>query len=176
MLRGPYRAGPWPGLTLSGAAVLLGAALLVGIGQILIGPPRSALPDLPAIGVTSLFPIAIAMRAIQMPGVASAACGAYLLPRTTLSLLQPGLDVPPLLLPSAVVFDVAVWLLPIKQGRAAAGGALYGLTLAVVQPPFAILLGGDTVLWSGTSLVLAGAATVLACAAIAPISGPGTAR
>jgi hypothetical protein len=163
-------------LTASGAGVLLGGALLLGVGQILIGTPRSALPDLPVLGVTALFPVAIAMRMIQTPGVASAVCGAYLLPRTLLSLVQPGLELPPLLLAPALAFDAAWWLLPITRRREAIAGACFGLTLAVVEPSWAIFLGGDPALWSGTNVLLAGAATVLACALVAPVSAPGTAR
>jgi hypothetical protein len=176
MLQGPYRAGPWPGLTASGARVLFGGALLLGIGQILIGSPRSALPDLPVLGVTALFPIAIAMRMIRAPGVGSAVCGAYLLPRTLLSLFQPGLELPPLLLAPALAFDAAWLLPPTTRMRAAIAGGLFGLLLAVVEPPFAIFLGGDPALWSGASTLVAGAATVVACAVVAPISDPGTAR
>ena len=37
-LRGPYRAGPWPGLTPAGAGVLLGCALLLAGGQLIVAP------------------------------------------------------------------------------------------------------------------------------------------
>jgi hypothetical protein len=175
MLRGPYRAGPWPGLTASGATIVLACAVLLGVGQALVGPLRSALPDLPLVGVTALLPMAIAVRAIQTAGVASAVCGAYLLPRTLLSLLQPGLELPPLLLAPALAFDVALWLIPITRGRAAIAGGAYGVILSLVQPPFAIIIGGDPALWSGANLLLASAATIAACAVVAPVSVPGTA-
>jgi hypothetical protein len=174
MLEGPYRAGPWPGLTARGAAILLGCALLLAIGQVLIGPIRGALPDLPVLAVTTLFPLAIATRIVQAPGAASATCGAYLLPRTLLSLIQPAVPLPPLLLVPALAFDVAVWLRPLTRGRAAMGGAAYGLTLCLAEPPFAILLGGEPGLWSGVNLLVAGVASVLVCAAVAPVSVRGT--
>jgi hypothetical protein len=47
---------------------------------------------------------------VRMPGAASAVSGAYLLPRTLLSVIDPGLPLPPLLLIPAMVFDVLVWL------------------------------------------------------------------
>ena len=60
--------------------------------------------------------------------------------------------------------------------REAIAGACFGLTLAMVEPSWAIFLGGDPALWSGTNVLLAGAATVLACALVAPVSAQGTAR
>src|SRR5260370_32640221 len=107
---GPYRLGPWPGLTPRGAGVLIGCALLIGLAQTLLGPPGTAVPDLPLLGLTALLPMALATRIVRAPGAASAACGAYLMPRALLSLAQPGLELPPLLLVPAVAFDLALWL------------------------------------------------------------------
>jgi hypothetical protein len=177
--KGPYRVGPWPGLTLRGAGVLLGCALLLALGQLLIGAPRTAVPDLPVLGLTALLPAAIAIRIVQTPGAASAVTAAYLLPRTLLSLMQPGLDLPPLLLVPALAFDFALWLrardVAVTRGQSAFAGAVYGLMLTLVEPPFAIFLGGDPGLWSGGRLLLGGLATIAACAAIAPVSVRGTA-
>ena len=174
MLRGPYRAGPWPGLTVNGAIVLIACAALLAVGQVLIGPPRGALPDLAVVGVTALLPMCIAMRLIQAPGAASAVCGAYLLPRTLISLLQPSIELPPLLLAPALAFDV-VWWFSLPRGQVALAGAAYGLIFSVVQPPYAVLLGGDPALWSGQTLVTAALATIGASTVIAPLSVRGRA-
>ena len=88
--------GPWPGLTLRGAGLLLAHALLVG----LLAQWWWPLAVLPVLSVTLLM---------RMPGAASAACGAYLLPAAMLSLLL-GWPLPPLLLAPAMAFDVIVWL------------------------------------------------------------------
>jgi hypothetical protein len=42
--------------------------------------------------------------------VAAAVCGAYLLPRALLSVVDPSVEPPPLLLIPAVAFDASVWL------------------------------------------------------------------
>ena len=39
-----YRDGPWPGLSPAGAAVLLGCALLLAGGQLVVGDPRRRFP------------------------------------------------------------------------------------------------------------------------------------
>jgi hypothetical protein len=183
MLAGPYRAGPWPGLTPSGAGVLLACAVLLAVGQVLIGPPTQALPDLAVVGVTVLLPIAIAVRIVQSPGAASAVCGAYLMPRALLSLLQPDIELPPLLLVAALAFDVALWYRPraprsasrLTRARATVAGAAFGLALAMAEPPFAILQGGDPALWSGPILWVGGAATAIACAVVGRLSARDTA-
>jgi hypothetical protein len=94
--QGPYRTGPWPGLTLRGAGLLLAHAVSLGLLTELWWP----LSVLPVLSVTLLM---------RMPAVASATCGAYLLPRAVLSLLL-GWPLPPFLLAPAMVFDLIVWL------------------------------------------------------------------
>ena len=107
---GPYRSGPWPGLTWRGAALLLAHALLLAAGQVALGRPQQPMPDLVLLAVLSLAPLALATRLVQAPGVASAVCGAFLLPRALANLLNPTLELAPLLLVPALVFDVATWL------------------------------------------------------------------
>ena len=197
---GPYRSGPWPGLTPRGAVVLLGCAVLLGVAELLVGEPRRALPDLPLLGALALLPMATAVRIVSAPGAASAVCGAYLLPRSLVSLLFPEVQPPPLLLAPAIVFDLALWLragdlarawrgmrnrgdpwrrrpAPITRQptawRGAAAGALFGLTLALVEPAYALLLGGDAANWSGAQLWSAGVATIAACAVVGAITGRG---
>ena len=191
MSPGVYRAGPWPGLTPRGAAVLLACAVLLGLGQVLIGPTNAAWPDLPVLGLTAFVPLAIATRLTQIPGAAAAVCGAYLLPRTLISLVEPSIEPPPLLLVPAIAYDLGLWLRPghlagvaqvwparggawrrrpnrerrrIGGWRAAGAGALFGLALALVEPPFAILLGDDPNDWVGTTLWAAVAGCVGICA------------
>ncbi len=96
ILGGPYRAGPWPGLTLRGAGlVLLHALVLAVLAEMWV--PLTVLPVLSATWL------------MRMPGVASGVVGAYLLPRSVLSLAL-GMALPPLLLAPAMAFDVLVWL------------------------------------------------------------------
>jgi hypothetical protein len=145
--------------------------------------------------------MAIATRIVQTPGAASAVCGAYLMPRTLLSLLQPGVELPPMLLVPSLAFDLVLWLragdvaralhawprpsrlawkrprlTARRPGRARAvlAGAAFGLVLSLVEPPYALLLWADALAWSGTSLWLAGGLTLVACAAVALLSAPGT--
>ncbi|HEY2592994.1 MAG TPA: hypothetical protein VGK33_03750 [Chloroflexota bacterium] len=106
----PYRAGPWPGLTPSGAAMVLACAGFLAVGQVLIGPIVKPLPDLAVLGVTTLVPLALAERIVRVPGAATAACGAYLLPRSLISLLAPTIPQPPLLLVPTIAFELALWL------------------------------------------------------------------
>ncbi len=106
----PYRAGPWPGLTPAGAAMLLACAGFLAVGQVLIGPVTRPLPDLTVLGVTALVPLALAERILRVPGAATAACGAYLLPRSLISLLLPAIPQPPLLLVPTVTLDLVLWL------------------------------------------------------------------
>jgi hypothetical protein len=170
-----YRAGPWPGLTPSGAGILLGCAVFLAIGQSIVGVPRQPLPDLPLTGVTALLPLALALRIVQMPGAASAVCGAYLLPRATVALFQTSLDQPPLLLVPTIAFDVLLWLLHTRmprlrpQPRAVIAGALFGALLASIEPSFRLFLGANPATWSGASVWAAVIATAVACAAIARV-------
>ena len=194
MLHGPYRVGPWPGLRPSGAAVLLGCALLLGLAALLVGSPRRALPDLPLLALFGLVPMAVATRIVKAPGAASAVCGAYLMPRTLISLVEPTLDPPPLLLLPALAFDVSLWLRaadlarlrqlwPRRQSarrrrtpaarrtlhhwRASVAGAVFGSVLTVVEPPYARLLGSDPSGWTASSLLVAGCLAAAACSVAA---------
>jgi hypothetical protein len=188
----PYRVGPWPGLSPKGAECLLACALLLGGGQLLLEPPRQALPDLPLLSVLAFVPLALATRLVLAPGAASAVCGAYLLPRTLASLLDPSLEPPPLLLVPALAFDLCAWLRAsdlanlaylwprrrsawrkrdrqprrLRRWQATLAGAVFGAVLAVIEPPFALLLGGDPTGWSGTPLVLASGLSALGCALV----------
>jgi hypothetical protein len=190
----PYRSGPWPGLTPRGAWLLLACAAFLAVGQVLIGPLTKPLPDLPVLGLTALMPLAIAERIIRAPGAATAVCGAYLLPRATLSLLVPTIPAPPLLLIPALAFDLALWLdtshvsaivdlLPrrlrvwrdgrkpstaqFSRGRALAAGAIFGIVLSLVEPAYQLFLGADPRVWSGLTVWIAGAVTTLVCAGLA---------
>jgi hypothetical protein len=193
-MRGPYRAGPWPGLTPTGALILLGCAVLLGLAHTAIGNPHRALPDLPLLATTTLVPLLLGTRIVSAPGAASAVCGAYLMPRALISLVEPELEPPPLLLVPALAFDVAVWLRgadlahiarawprrerrwrkrrpPIQRRldwpRAAFAGGLFGLVLSAVEPPFALLYGADPSHWTPTELGVAGGLAVVACALVA---------
>jgi hypothetical protein len=187
-----YRAGPWPGLTARGAYVLLGCALVLGVLLTVVGAPRQPWPDLALLTLASLAPLALATRITHLPGAAAAVCGAYLLPRTVLSLVVPSLEPPPLLLVPAVGFDLCLWLRladlsalgavwprhrqpwrkrpatmrALAPLRAAAGGAVYGALLVAVVPPWAALLGGDTTMWAGDAYTGGAAAAVVVGAAI----------
>jgi hypothetical protein len=77
---------------------------------VLIGPIVKPLPDLAVLGVTTLVPLALAERIVRVPGAATAACGAYLLPRSLISLLAPTIPQPPLLLVPTIAFELALWL------------------------------------------------------------------
>jgi hypothetical protein len=192
VIEGPYRLGPWPGLTPKGAGVLLGCALLLAAIELLLGDAQRALPDMAVLGPATLAPLALATRIVKTPGAAAAVCGAYLLPRAVISLVNPSVTLPPLLLIPALAFDIAVWLRAddlknawrarqrwrqrkrvdrrIGPRRALAAGAVFGLVLAAVEPPFAILLGADPPNWSGPELLLAGVACVLGCAVTGSIA------
>ncbi|MCA1645067.1 MAG: hypothetical protein LC797_06235 [Chloroflexi bacterium] len=191
----PYRAGPWPGLTPRGAGVLLGCALVLAGGQFGLGMPAQPVPDVPLMALLVFAPLALAVRLTRIPGAASAVCGAYLLPRTLLSVVEPGLEPPPLLLVPALVFDMSLWLRagdlrnlwPARRNpwrkrdravprpgllRAASAGGLFGLTLAALEPPFVGLLGADPAKWSGADTVVAAAACAVCCALLG-LSVPG---
>ena len=204
MLRGPYRVGPWPGLTPTGAFILLGCAvLLAAVAETVVGSPRRALPDLPILAVGTLVPMLLGTRIVRAPGAASAICGAYLMPRTLISLVEPRLEPPPLLLVPALAFDLALWaraadLARIANAwprrehrwrkrprpsrrrldwwRAALAGGVYGLVLSVVEPPFATLYGADPSSWIPADVRLAGSLAVVGCGLVAlSLSGRGTA-
>lgn len=193
MLEGPFRVGPWPGLSPRGGAVLLVCALLLGIASAVTGDPRRALPDLPLLGVTSMMPMLLATRIVRAPGAASAVCGAYLMPRTLVSLVDPTLAPPPLLLIPAAAFDLTLWLRradlarlaslwprrdriwrkrppkavrSLEWWRSACAGGVFGLVLSAVEPAFAVLLGADSSVWAGSELVLAAALGVIGCALV----------
>jgi hypothetical protein len=108
----PYRSGPWPGLTARGAAVLLSCATALGLMQLLTGSSARHWPDLALMAIATCAPLAAATWIVRVPGAASAVAGAYLLPRALLSLLDPSVPLPPLLLVPAVAFDLAAWLRP----------------------------------------------------------------
>ena len=189
---GPYRAGPWPGLTPNGAGVLLSCALLLAGGQLIVEMPTRPVPDLFVLAAVACAPLALATRLTKVPGAASAVCGAYLLPRSLLTLVDPALEPPPLLLVPALVFDVSLWLqqrdltdlaglLPGRRktwpkrdhrprrprpARALAAGALFGLSLAAIEPSFLVLLGADPAPWSGIDVSIAAAVSAVTCALV----------
>jgi hypothetical protein len=195
--------GPWPGLTPAGALILLGCGLLLGVMTTAVGNPRRALPDLPVLGVATLIPLLLGTRIVRAPGAASAICGAYLMPRTLLSLAEPGVEPPPLLLVPALAFDLALWLrradlarlasgLPrrgrawrkrprptkrrLDRWRAAVAGGVYGLVLSVVEPPFAMLYDAEPARWLSADVGLAGVLAAVGCGLVAlSLSARGTA-
>ena len=169
--------------------MLLACAVFLAIGQVLVGPPSKPVPDLTVVAVTALLPVIVAVRLVKTPGVASGVCGAYLLPASTVALVQPSIAPPPLLLVPAVAFDLILWLQPVHLRRllpthlrarhakpspqqpttlrATLAGAAFGVVLAAVEVPFRLFLGGDAAAWSGASVWLAAAATALGCGALA---------
>jgi len=182
--RGPYRVGPWPGLTARGAGVLIGCALLLGGIQMFFsggGVPKRAWPDLSAVAIGSLVPLVLATRVVKAPGAASAVCGAYLLPRSLASLMDAAIDPPPLVLVSAVAFDLVLWVrrsdLSIKRRvsrvprqptvwRGALAGAAFALSFVLVEPAYSALLGADVTAFQTADVALAAAVAVVACAAL----------
>ena len=201
---GPYRLGPWPGLARRGAGLLLAcAAVLAGLDTWL-GPPQRPLPDLVLLAGLSSVPLVLASVIVQSPGAAAAACGAYLLPRSLLSLLDGALDPPPLLLIPTLAFEFAAWLRAadlralaaawprrrvrwqrrdrrprtITPARAALAGAGFGLLLPLVERPFALLLGAPPQAWpidqTTTAAILAGLLCALVCGAAS--AGPALSR
>jgi hypothetical protein len=189
VLSPPYRIGPWPGLTLSGAGVLLGCALLLAVTQWFAGDTTRSLPDVPLVALTALLPMAVSTRIVNAPGAASAVCGAYVLPRAVVSLADQSQPLPPLLLVAALAFDIALWLRAgdfrrrprqrvnrqVTSPRAAAAGAVFGVTFALVEPPFAIFLGANPSPLSGPGALLAVALSGIGCALVAALSVRGTA-
>jgi hypothetical protein len=185
---GPWRSDPWPGLTWRGAALLLACGALLAAGQLMLGVPRRPWPDLVQTAVLSLAPLALATRIVRAAGAASAVCGAYLLPRALLSLLNSSIELPPPLIVPAMLFDLGCWLrrgdlrLPLPRGarwqrkeriarevtgrRAAIGGALYGASLVAAATGFAEFLNPETAWLSNETALAAGLAGV-ACALLA---------
>ena len=163
--------------------LLLCGCLLLGF-ELVAGSPQRAWPDLVWVAVVGVVPPLLGTCLVSAPGCAAGVCGVYLLGRSVASLLDPSLELPPLLLPSALACDLAVWLRRadlrprtrqvwrrrarverrVTTWRAALGGMLFGVVLAVVQPPFAILLGSDPAGWTPSEQVLAGALAGVGCA------------
>jgi hypothetical protein len=144
-----------------------------------------AWPDVVWLAVIGVVPPLVGTCLVRAPGCAVGVCGVYLLGRSVASLVEPSLELPPLLLPPAVACDLAVWLrradlaargprqkwrrrARVERGvtvwRAALGGMVFGLVLAVVQPPFAVLLGSDPADWAWSQQALAGAVAGVGCA------------
>jgi hypothetical protein len=176
--------------------MLLACAAFLAVGQSLVGPPHRPLPDLAVVAATALLPLAIGLRIVRMPGAAVAICGAFLLPASLISLLQPSIEPPPLLLIPALGFELVLWLRfshlasirglwtrtqPWRRKRtttkselpgsrhAALAGAVFGAILAVVEPPFRVFLGGDPATWSTPSALIVAPITALACGVIATV-------
>lgn len=114
-------------------------------------------------GFAVLVPLVLATAIVRVPGAASAVTGAYLLPRALLTLLDPSVPLPPLLLLPAIAFDLAAWLRPrdlfalrnawlrqrnpwtLKRDRSprrltptrlALGTMAFAISLLVVEPPW----------------------------------------
>jgi hypothetical protein len=54
-------------------------------------------------------------------------------------------------------------------------GAVFGVALSLVEPPFAVLLGADPAAWSGAGLTFAAAGTTALCGVVALLSARGRA-
>jgi hypothetical protein len=187
-----YRAGPWPGLTPTGAGALLACAGLLAGGQFLVGAATRPLPDLPIVALAVFVPLVLATRITRIPGAAVGACGAYLLPRTLASVVNPSIDPPALLLVPTVAFELLVWVQSgdvsrvwwrtntwrrrarrvrnVERRRVAVGGAAFGLVFAVTVPPMAILIGANPVAWSGWDQWLATVLCAIVCAAMGSVA------
>jgi hypothetical protein len=162
-----YRAGPWPGLTARGAGIVFGHALLLAAGVLLAHSELPWLPELAWLCGLSLAPLVLATCLVQMPGVASAVCGAYLLPRSVLSLVAPSIALPPPLIVPALAFDLIVWLRPsdlrvlwprrrrvwqkrsrverrVQAWRVVLASVVYVAVLAVIEPAFRAFSGTGT--------------------------------
>lgn len=171
--------------------MLLACAVFLAIGQLLVGPPRRPLPDLAVLAAIALVPVAIGVRIVPTPGAASAICGAYLLPASTLSLLLPSIPPPPLLLVPALAFDLALWVEPahlinllprrlvgqrkakpasrITRLRATVAGATFGLVFGLVEAPFRLFLGADPAVWTEQGVALSTALAAAVCAGAATL-------
>lgn len=209
---GGYRRGPWPGLTGRGAGLLIVVAVCLVGCEAALGPAawdasqQVALPFLPLEATLSVMPLVLVARLTSMPWTATAVAGAYLLGRSLVSLIEPAVAAPPLILVGAMALDCTLWvqardvarladLWPrrgeamarwawrrertsergFRVGRAVAGGLAFALTLAIVEPPFSVLLGADPSAWSlreqwlAPILASAGAAVAAWAMASAPI-------
>ena len=113
-----WQTGPWPGLTVHGAELALSLAMLLAALQLALGSrdlyveARSALPWLPVVAALTVGVLVLSARITVMPGFLSAVCGAYLMPRSIVSLLLPDIAPPPLILPGALLLDLVLWLRP----------------------------------------------------------------
>jgi hypothetical protein len=196
-MRGPFRSGPWPGLTGQGALVLLGCAALLALGEVVFGLPREPLWDVPRLAGVTVLPLLLATLVVRLPGGAAAVCGAYLLPRSLLSLVVPTLEPPPLLLAPALVLDLTAWLRrtdfaavrdvfprkkprwrrldrtrqPLTVRRLGIAGASFGVGLGLLTPPWQRFLGAPEEVWTGP----AAWASVVAAGAVAGGLGAGAA-
>jgi hypothetical protein len=64
----------------------------------------------------------------------------------------------------------------VGPARGVVAGAVFGGVLALIEPSFAVLLGGEPATWSGGDVWLAAGLAALGCAiAGAAVSGRGTA-
>ncbi len=174
-----YRVGPWPGLTPRGAGLLLACSVALAGTQLALGraevevAARAPLTYVAGATFGATLVLTLAARLAQMPGTALAVCGAYLLPRSVVSLLAPGIALPAFLLVPSALLELALWArgplsairaawwrrspvkpLPatrgdrcVEPGRAALGGALFGACLAVLEPTSAIVQGADASTW-----------------------------
>ena len=188
-----FRAGPWPGLTPTGALVLLACAALLGVLLATVGPPSRAWPDLAIVAARSVIPVALATSLVRTPGVAAGTTGVYLLISSLASLLTPAVALPPLLLAPALAFDLIAWLRlsdlraardawprrakgwPRKRGRTsrhltwprlALAGAAFGALVCAVEPAWSVLLGADPEGWGAEETLRAVVVATVACAAL----------
>lgn len=113
--RRPLRQGPWPGLSPAGGSLVLVYAVLIMGAHLLAGAAswsireRTPLPYLPWITAADVFLLVHAAYTLPVPGLSSAVAGAYLLPRSLVSLGLRDIALPPLLLPAAMMLDVVLW-------------------------------------------------------------------
>jgi hypothetical protein len=56
-----------------------------------------------------------------------------------------------------------------RAPRAALAGALFGLVLGLIEPPYRVFLGADPATWSGPGVWIAAAITSVVCAAIGTV-------
>jgi hypothetical protein len=87
---------------------------------------------------------------------------------------------------ASLAFDLALWLrasdvkwrkrrrakTPRTAGyaRAAAAGALFGVTFALVEPPFEMFLGATATAWNGQSVWLAALFSAAGCTVVGMLS------
>jgi hypothetical protein len=191
----PGLTGAGATLLLAHALLLAGTQLALGPADAEVGA-RSALPYLPLAATGATLTLILAARTYQMPGAATAVCGTYLLGRSLVTLLVPTVAPPPLFLVGAMAFEFVLWLRPsdfaalwgvwpmrmgrprvepeqpgepraFTCGRAALGGAAFGLLLAAQEPPFELLLGGDPAAWSPLAVLLAAVTAAALSGAVA---------